>query len=204
MCKDVLATVEGKEFERLGDVTRAIIRKARVWPGARLRVEVVARKAILRCEGGLGTEVVCERDGLQGEAGWKFESERWMIGGLKCACVIGVNSCEREEKQGVVLELGVLLPDEHDSGDEAKELKELILEEGDAIWRRIVRRVCDVTEASSFQTLEALAALIASTCLKEVPIPCITVKVEKPSALTFVDGAGVEITRDREWLWQQL
>lgn len=57
-----------------------------------------------------------------------------------------------------------------------------------------------IVEKSSFQTLEALAALIARTCLEGFPIPQITVYVEKPSALTPVEGAGVEITRDRRWL----
>ena len=57
-----------------------------------------------------------------------------------------------------------------------------------------------VVESSKFETLEALAALIARTCLEDFPIPQITVLVEKPSALTFVEGAGVEITRDRSFL----
>lgn len=48
--------------------------------------------------------------------------------------------------------------------------------------------------------MEALAALIARTCLKGFPIPQITVLVEKPSALIFVEGAGVQITRDKSFL----
>ena len=55
-----------------------------------------------------------------------------------------------------------------------------------------------VVEASSFKTLEALAGLISQVCLNEFPIHQITVSIEKPSALTFVAGAGVEITRGRE------
>ena len=45
--------------------------------------------------------------------------------------------------------------------------------------------------------MEALAALIATTALEEFPIQEITVAIEKPCALTFVEGAGVEITRRR-------
>ena len=55
-------------------------------------------------------------------------------------------------------------------------------------------------EPSSFQTLEALAALVAGTCLKNCSMPQVTVSIEKPSAMTFVEGAGVEITRDRSFL----
>lgn len=43
--------------------------------------------------------------------------------------------------------------------------------------------------------MEALAARIAKTALDSFPVDEITVSVEKPSALTFVEGAGVEITR---------
>ena len=65
----------------------------------------------------------------------------------------------------------------------------------------LILYIHQVTEPSTFQTLEALAALIARTCLADFPdIPQITVSIEKPSALTFVEGAGVEITRDRSFL----
>lgn len=57
-----------------------------------------------------------------------------------------------------------------------------------------------VIEVSSFRTLEALAALIAETILKVSGFPKVVVKVEKPSALAAVEGAGVEIERDREWM----
>lgn len=57
-----------------------------------------------------------------------------------------------------------------------------------------------VVEVSSFETLEALSTLIAKTALEGFPIPEITVSVDKPSALTFVDGAGVQIVRDRRWV----
>ena len=57
-----------------------------------------------------------------------------------------------------------------------------------------------VVEVSTFETLEALSTLIAKTALEGFPIPQITVSVEKPSALTFVDGSGVQIVRDRKWI----
>lgn len=57
-----------------------------------------------------------------------------------------------------------------------------------------------VVEPSTFQTLEALAALIAKTALESFPVPQITIRIEKPSAMTFAEAAGVEITRDRRWM----
>ena len=54
-----------------------------------------------------------------------------------------------------------------------------------------------VVEESKFETLEALAAQISTVLLYDFDIPQITVAVEKPSALTFVEASGVEITRGR-------
>ena len=48
---------------------------------------------------------------------------------------------------------------------------------------------------SSYQTLEALASDIATVSCSRWAVSPITVSVEKPSALAFVDGAGVQITR---------
>ena len=53
-------------------------------------------------------------------------------------------------------------------------------------------------ERSSFETLEALATLVSRTILYEFTFPEVTVSVEKPSALVFVEASGVEITRSRE------
>lgn len=52
-------------------------------------------------------------------------------------------------------------------------------------------------EASSFETLEALAAQICAMLLETFPFPEVTVSIEKPSALAFVEFSGVEITRTR-------
>ncbi len=62
-------------------------------------------------------------------------------------------------------------------------------------------------EGSAYETLEALATFIARILCMDFKVGLVTVSVEKPSALPSVDGAGVEITRDREFfqridLWQ--
>ena len=50
-------------------------------------------------------------------------------------------------------------------------------------------------ETSSYETLEALASEIARVCGTNGSVGRVKVSVEKPSALAFVDGAGVQITR---------
>ena len=50
-------------------------------------------------------------------------------------------------------------------------------------------------EASSYETLEALATKTAIVCGSSGTVGKITVSVEKPSALAFVDGAGIYMTQ---------
>ena len=55
-------------------------------------------------------------------------------------------------------------------------------------------------ESTSYQTVEALATFIARIATVEFDNDNVTVTVEKPSALAFVEGAGVEITRSKAFL----
>ncbi|KAL6718990.1 trifunctional dihydropteroate synthetase [Lecanora helva] len=201
MCKDVSACVEDQEFDGIDSLIGDVSVMAKKWPGRSLEVEIVAEKALLRCERGLGVRVRGKReagDVYKGRA-WYIRNKDWFVRNLKCACIIGVNPHERVEKQMVNIDLYVM-------SENQTEMVRFVgaSDIGTFPWGRLAQCVCDKTEASSFETLEALAALIARTCLQiDENMPRIRVKVEKPSALTFVEGAGVEITRDREWLEEQ-
>lgn len=189
-----------RDFGSLDGLVEGIARLAEQWPGEELRIEAKAPKALLRVEGGLG-RVVCLRRG-KGKEGdgkgreWCIQSQAWMIRGLKIPCIIGVNPHERLEKQTVVVEFITQCQSDTDSEDQP-----LIQQArgGGEIWRGMVKRVCEVVEPSSFQTLEALAALVARTVLEGGVVREVKVGVEKPSALASVEGAGVEIWRDRRW-----
>lgn len=52
-------------------------------------------------------------------------------------------------------------------------------------------------EETSFQTVEALATFVARIVTVDFGNERVTVRVEKPSALTFVQRSGVEITRSQ-------
>jgi dihydroneopterin aldolase len=54
-------------------------------------------------------------------------------------------------------------------------------------------------EESTYETIEALATFIGRVACMSSLIGRVTVSVEKPKALIFVGGSGVEITRDREF-----
>ncbi|GAB5588191.1 trifunctional dihydropteroate synthetase [Umbelopsis nana] len=106
---------------------------------------------------------------------------------LKLSTIIGVNPWEREEKQVVVINLKIY-PLTHSEEQKSYHL------------RTIVRSVSRHIEASGYKTVEAFVAAIARICLEKCHVSKITVKVEKPSALVFAESAGVEITRDQQWL----
>ncbi|KAL8914899.1 MAG: hypothetical protein Q9171_000526 [Xanthocarpia ochracea] len=193
MSKEITSQLDGKTFSNLQHLITVLTTFAAFWPGEDTKLQALAPKALLRVEGGLEvTHSIRKKDRYE-ENGVPqvrhVDTRSYSIKGLKLACIIGVNKHERLVKQSVNVDLR--LPAIDPRTFEAKEGPS-------ENWRTLVNRVCEVVEYSSFETLEALAARIAKTALDSFPVQEITVSVEKPSALTFVEGAGVEITRRKE------
>ncbi|KAL9098414.1 MAG: hypothetical protein Q9163_005918, partial [Psora crenata] len=115
---------------------------------------------------------------------WHVHSHAWTVSGLRLACIVGVNPHERLEKQAVGIDLRVWAEHEpkHQEQEQAQaQQQQQQQQEGGAkmsprgtneqnnvdpdvdpdpdpeLWRRTVSRLCEVVEASSFHTLEALA-----------------------------------------------
>ncbi|KAI4106330.1 MAG: hypothetical protein LQ339_003067 [Xanthoria mediterranea] len=193
MSKEITSQLDGKTFSNLQHLITVLTTFAAFWPGEDTKLQALAPKALLRVEGGLEvTHSIRKKDRYE-ENGVPqvrhVDTRSYSIKGLKLACIIGVNKHERLVKQSVNVDLR--LPAIDPRTFEAKEGPS-------ENWRTLVNRVCEVVEYSSFETLEALAARIAKTALDSFPVQEITVSVEKPSALSFVEGAGVEITRRKE------
>ncbi|KAL8671434.1 MAG: hypothetical protein Q9168_004063 [Polycauliona sp. 1 TL-2023] len=193
MSKEITSQLDGKTFNNLQHLITVLTTFAAFWPGEDTKLQALAPKALLRVEGGLEvTHSIRKKDRYE-ENGVPqvrhVDTRSYSIKGLKLACIIGVNKHERLVKQSVNVDLR--LPAIDPRTFEAKEGPS-------ENWRTLVNRVCEVVEYSSFETLEALAARIAKTALDSFPVQEITVSVEKPSALSFVEGAGVEITRRKE------
>ncbi|KAJ7291128.1 Dihydropteroate synthase-like protein [Mycena rebaudengoi] len=110
---------------------------------------------------------------------------------LQCSTIIGVNACEREEKQNVHVNLIVTRPE----GDLGRE--------NWLDFRAVVRTLHKHIEKTSYQTLEALASYVAEVTLRHLRLPplralaapTVTVKASKPSAIVFASSAEVEIHR---------
>lgn len=117
--------------------------------------------------------------------------DRLYIKGLTTRTIIGVNPWERLEQQQVTLDMvfhltSPVLPAEAQGGGEFMQN-----------YRSIAHTVLDHIEASSYHTVEAMAARVAALCVCKCAASRVTVQVRKPSALHFARWAGVELTRCR-------
>ena len=144
MCKDVDSLSDG-HFRGLDDLTSNLARiaLAKQWPGESLEVALLAPKALLRVEGGLGRQVTFRKQRMEIGAAkqpiWHQEKQTWLVKHLKVACIIGVNPHERLEKQQVTINLEVLGELGKDDGDGEEQDRD-----GRDPWARLVSRVCSV------------------------------------------------------------
>ncbi|KAH9947750.1 Dihydropteroate synthase [Amylocystis lapponica] len=110
------------------------------------------------------------------------EREKLFIEDLECSTIVGVNPCEREEKQHVCFNISLSRATRRDIPFD---------------FRGIAHQVLDRVQGSSCLTLEALTSLVARTVLLSAG-QCgdsVTIRGAKPSALTLADSAEVEIMR---------
>lgn len=113
--------------------------------------------------------------------------DRIDIKGLRLRCIIGFNPEERREKQDVIIDM-TLFTDLRIGAD--SDQPDDILN-----YRTVNKAVIRLVEASSFNTLEALATAIARTAIVDCGVPQLQVTVWKPGALRFTDSVGVTIER---------
>jgi dihydroneopterin aldolase/2-amino-4-hydroxy-6-hydroxymethyldihydropteridine diphosphokinase/dihydropteroate synthase len=109
---------------------------------------------------------------------------------LRLVTIIGVNTIERMHKQNVVIDLTLYKPKQSHWSEEAGYDKHYD-------FREVVEAVSSHVEDSSYKTVEAFVTSIAQVVCK-FGVEKVTVRAEKPSAITFAEAAGVEITRRRE------
>jgi FolB domain-containing protein len=113
--------------------------------------------------------------------------DRIEIRGLRLRCLIGFNPEERRDKQDVVIDM-VLFTDLRKGGvtDNPADIFN---------YRTVNKAVIAHVEASSHNTLEALATAIARVAIVDCGAPHIQVTVHKPGALRFTDDVLVTIER---------
>jgi FolB domain-containing protein len=110
---------------------------------------------------------------------------------LACTCIVGVNPPERIHKQTVYIDISVpiLL---------AADALENMPTPAPTDIHDMVQVVQDrVEQASSYQTIEALASAVAQLVTMSYGYTLAKVRIEKPSAIATIEAAAVEITRSR-------
>lgn len=113
--------------------------------------------------------------------------DRIEIRGLRLRCIIGFNPEERREKQDVVIDMTVYT--DLTRGGQTDDPNAIFN------YKTLNKAVIRLVEASSYNTIEALAAAIARTACVDCGAPRIIVSVQKPGALRFTDTVGVVIER---------
>ncbi|KAI0060020.1 Dihydropteroate synthase [Artomyces pyxidatus] len=102
---------------------------------------------------------------------------------LSCNLIVGLNACEREDKQ--VVHFDVDFARQTSANDEAFD------------FRGLGKYLRQITEESAFISLESLASLVAQTTLRRAAreTDIVTVRAAKSKALVFADAAEVEMVR---------
>ncbi|EPS41664.1 hypothetical protein H072_4422 [Dactylellina haptotyla CBS 200.50] len=191
VCKAATKIIQENSFESLENLAESI---AAVVLGDGLRgewvyVKVEQPKNLLRADAA-GLEIVRRKDGVQ------ETQDKILIRNLKVATIIGVNDCERLERQQVIINL-ILYKPLHETGT---------LDTTTSIYnaKKISDAVVNHVEASSYQTIEALVTGIAKVLCVDCNIESVNVRAEKPSALALARSSEVEITRHKSYFKSSL
>ncbi|KAF5326068.1 hypothetical protein D9611_000704 [Ephemerocybe angulata] len=171
-----------REFGGVDELVRCVAEEAFALGGAAVgsvRVVVELPKVVLLAGGGLTVDVEVVREG-------RFERKRVEVRGVVVPVVIGVNPPERLAKQRVVVDLVFY------EGDGEGKTVSMVGYQG------VVEALCKDMEASSYLTLEAFVHDLSRTVFKaSSQIEAVTIRARKPSALSFAEYSGVEVTRRR-------
>ncbi|TGZ85037.1 Dihydropteroate synthase [Ascodesmis nigricans] len=176
--KRVTKLVEGKKegFESLQhlaeDISQLVLSPE--LGGSWIKVVAEQPKALLRADCA-GVSLV--RGAAQKEDG---EEDVVYIRDLHLRCIIGINPWEMEFEQQVLVNLTLFQPLEKD-------------------FREIALHVEKYVEKSNFLTLEAFVTNVAREIVVNCGVEKVTVRAEKPRALTFAAAPGVEVTRNRSF-----
>lgn len=188
VCKAVTNLVESSKFRTLEHLAEEVSKLAlgEELHGEWVQVIVEKPRTLLRADGA-GISIVRRKDG------GREAEDRVFVKSLRVVTIIGVNSWERKEGQTVVLNLTLHKP----LGAGTRRVEEGLAFDPHYDYRRVAQVVTEHVEKSIYKTVEALATAVARVACIFCEIEKVTVSVEKPSALTFAKGAGVEITRHR-------
>ncbi|KAJ7130130.1 Dihydropteroate synthase-like protein [Mycena epipterygia] len=154
-------------------------------------LKVVQPRAPLNCKA-VGVESIAT---ISSGSSWSAGYVKHFCEDLECSTIIGVNTCEREERQIVRVNISI---ERRGSGFERDNWVD---------FRSLTRKLHEKIGKSSYQTLEALTSYIAENTLHHLWIgnsdhipttPLVSVNAAKPSAIVFARSSAIEIHRTYE------
>ncbi len=112
------------------------------------------------------------------------------ITNLRLRTIIGANDWERNIKQKIILNIRF----EYDATKASKsdKLKDTV------DYKVITKKIIKAVEASKFELIEKLAALVLGIILENPKVKEATVCLDKPGALRFADSVSIELTKKRK------
>ncbi|KAK6531643.1 trifunctional dihydropteroate synthetase [Orbilia ellipsospora] len=190
VCKAATRVIQENTFDSLEHLAETL---ANVVLGDALRgqwvyVKAEQPKTLLRADAA-GLEIVRRKDGL------RETQDRVLIRNLRVATIIGVNDCERLERQQVIVNLVLYKPPVSAKFSNSVDSVEKPIYD----FKKISDTVVEHVEASSYQTIEALVTGISKVLCVDCGVDSATVRAEKPSALALAKSSEVEITRHRSY-----
>lgn len=192
VCKAVTQLVEsgGHKFRSLEHLAEDVAQLALgQLTGEWVKIMIEKPRALLRADAA-GIEIV--RKKVAGAVMEVEGKDRVFIKNLRCVTILGVNPWEREDRQHVIVNL-VLHKPNRSSAATAVEF------DPHYDFRTAAKKALAHIEASSYLTVEAFVTEVAKALCLDCGIEKVTVRAEKPSALTFAKAAGVEVTRERSF-----
>lgn len=166
-----------KSFENLANEVSNVVLDEKKGGGVLSKVTISGSKTEIKAD---KIEVVVHRSKSSGVVKHvESISDKVLVNGLKIPTVIGVFTFERLQKQFVVLDLDIEFTK-----------KSNVYE--------IIDQVSRYVEYSNFKTVEALIDAVAQIACQFDNVLKVVAKVEKPNAITFADGVGVEVIRTPE------
>ncbi|KAJ7696086.1 hypothetical protein B0H17DRAFT_929978 [Mycena rosella] len=177
LAKDVVKLTQDAEFANLFALAESVAQLAlntdsRV---SAVAIEAHAKNQFLQAES-LGVKI-------RRTHAAEHESE-CLVQDLRANIIIGVNPPEREAKQTVLLNLRFYDLDWRKVT-------------GAQSWPKIHAELVKAIESTEYLTLEAFVVAVARAACQIDAMDVVTVRAQKPSALTTAHSSGVEITRNR-------
>ncbi len=113
-----------------------------------------------------------------------------LIKDLKVRCIIGTLARERKVRQQVII--NITLDCDCTKAGRSDDLNDAVN------YKNIYDKVLAMTLSSKFMLIEKLADVIARICLSEKKVKQVTVRVDKPSALSKAASSAVLIKRSKK------